>query len=65
MAHTFYVAGCKVVLASRRKEELERVRKDLMELHSVSLLFDFVLKFSQKLDFSFSQQPRTLRSFYP
>ncbi len=36
LAHTFYIAGCKVVLASRRKEELERVRKDLLELHSVS-----------------------------
>lgn len=36
LAHTFYVAGCKVVLAARRKEELERVRKDLLELHSVS-----------------------------
>jgi dehydrogenase/reductase SDR family member 7B len=37
LAHTFYVAGCKVVLAARRQEELERVRKDLLQLHSVSL----------------------------
>lgn len=36
LAHTFYVAGCKVVLAARRQEELERVRKDLIQLHSVS-----------------------------
>lgn len=36
LAHTFYIAGCKVVLAARRKEELERVRKDLLEQHSVS-----------------------------
>lgn len=36
LAHTFYVAGCKVVLAARRHEELERVRKDLLQLHSVS-----------------------------
>lgn len=36
LAHTFYVAGCKVVLAARRQEELERVRKDLLQLHSVS-----------------------------
>ncbi|CRL00369.1 CLUMA_CG013637, isoform A [Clunio marinus] len=34
LAHTFYVAGCKVVLAARRQEELERVRKDLLQLHS-------------------------------
>lgn len=36
LAHTFYIAGCKVVLAARRQEELERVRKDLLHLHSVS-----------------------------
>jgi dehydrogenase/reductase SDR family member 7B len=36
LAHTFYVAGCKVVLAARRQEELERVRKDLLQQHSVS-----------------------------
>lgn len=35
MAHTFYLAGCKVVLAARRKEELERVRADLMEIQTV------------------------------
>jgi dehydrogenase/reductase SDR family member 7B len=37
LAHTFYIAGCKVVLASRRQDELERVRKDLLELHSVRI----------------------------
>lgn len=36
LAHTFYMAGCKVVLAARRKEELERVRTDLLEMHSVN-----------------------------
>ncbi|XP_021181277.3 dehydrogenase/reductase SDR family protein 7-like [Helicoverpa armigera] len=30
LAHTFYEQGCKVVLASRRKPELERVKNDLM-----------------------------------
>uniref|UniRef100_A0A1Q3F839 Putative 11beta-hydroxysteroid dehydrogenase type 1 n=1 Tax=Culex tarsalis TaxID=7177 RepID=A0A1Q3F839_CULTA len=34
LAHTFFLAGCKVVLAARRKDELERVRKDLLELHT-------------------------------
>lgn len=34
LAHSFYLAGCKVVLAARRKDELERVRKDLLELHA-------------------------------
>ncbi|KAJ6641461.1 Dehydrogenase/reductase SDR family protein 7-like [Pseudolycoriella hygida] len=34
LAHTFYMAGCKVILCARRQEELERVRKDLLECHS-------------------------------
>lgn len=34
LAHTFFLAGCKVVLAARRKDELEQVRKDLLELHT-------------------------------
>jgi len=38
LAHTFYVAGCKVVLAARRQEELERVRRDLLQLHSTHTL---------------------------
>lgn len=37
LAHVFYVAGCKLVLAARRKEELERVKKDLLESHSTSV----------------------------
>lgn len=37
LAHVFYVAGCKVVLASRRQEELERVKKDLLLTHSTSV----------------------------
>jgi dehydrogenase/reductase SDR family member 7B len=38
LAHTFYIAGCKVVLAARRQDELERVRKELLQQHSVSCL---------------------------
>ncbi|XP_052896677.1 dehydrogenase/reductase SDR family protein 7-like [Anopheles moucheti] len=34
LAHSFFLAGCKIVLAARRKDELERVRKDLLELHT-------------------------------
>ncbi|XP_055916636.1 dehydrogenase/reductase SDR family protein 7-like [Eupeodes corollae] len=30
LAHVFYKAGCKVVLAARRQDELERVRKSLL-----------------------------------
>lgn len=32
LAHEFYVAGCKVILASRRQAELERVRNNLINL---------------------------------
>ncbi|KFB43271.1 AGAP005532-PA-like protein [Anopheles sinensis] len=34
LAHSFFLAGCKVILAARRKEELERVRKDLLAVHT-------------------------------
>lgn len=29
LAHVFYEQGCKVVLAARRKNELDRVKEDL------------------------------------
>ncbi|EDV90784.1 dehydrogenase/reductase SDR family protein 7-like [Drosophila grimshawi] len=32
LAHVFYRAGCKVILAARRIQELERVKKDLLAL---------------------------------
>lgn len=40
LAHTFYMAGCKVVLVARRKEELDRVRTDLLEMHSVKVNYN-------------------------
>lgn len=36
LAHSFYKAGCRVILAARRQKELERVRSDLLALHAVS-----------------------------
>ena len=45
LAHTFYMAGCKVILCARRQEELERVRKDLLECHPVCSLFIGFLNF--------------------
>lgn len=38
LAHVFYRAGCKVILAARRVQELERVKKDLLALDVVSHL---------------------------
>ncbi|KYN36986.1 Dehydrogenase/reductase SDR family protein 7-like protein [Trachymyrmex septentrionalis] len=35
LAHTFYSLGCRIILVSRRKEELERVKNDLMNTHQV------------------------------
>lgn len=34
LAHVFYRAGCKVILAARRQDELERVRKELLSLEN-------------------------------
>ncbi|EFN72306.1 Dehydrogenase/reductase SDR family protein 7-like [Camponotus floridanus] len=33
LAHTFYRWGCRLILVSRRKEELERVKNDLMNTY--------------------------------
>lgn len=32
LAHEFYKAGCKVILAARRKDELERVKNDILNI---------------------------------
>uniref|UniRef100_A0A1I8PCD4 Dehydrogenase/reductase SDR family protein 7-like n=1 Tax=Stomoxys calcitrans TaxID=35570 RepID=A0A1I8PCD4_STOCA len=39
LAHVFYKAGCKVILAARRVEELERVKKDLLALEVVGTAY--------------------------
>lgn len=31
LAHKFYMCGCRLILASRRRDELERVKNDLMK----------------------------------
>ncbi|XP_013774958.1 dehydrogenase/reductase SDR family member 7B-like [Limulus polyphemus] len=38
LCHACFKAGCKVILASRRKEELERVKKDLIHSKTFSSL---------------------------
>jgi short-subunit dehydrogenase len=35
LAHSFYKSGCRVILAARRQNELERVRSDLLAMHAV------------------------------
>lgn len=35
LAHVFYSLGCRIILVSRRKGELERVKSDLMNTHQV------------------------------
>lgn len=48
LAHAFYDEGSKVVLAARRKTELERVKKDLQSKKLVSQLvsLNFVILFN-------------------
>lgn len=38
LAHVFYDCGCKVILISRRKDELERVKNALINSHVVCLI---------------------------
>ncbi|XP_066599516.1 dehydrogenase/reductase SDR family protein 7-like [Prorops nasuta] len=33
LAHLFYSCGCKIILVSRRRKELEKVRNDIMNTH--------------------------------
>lgn len=35
LAHVFYACGCKIILISRRKEELDRVKNILMNTHVI------------------------------
>lgn len=41
LAHVFYEYGCKVVLAARRKTELERVKNDLLSKKIVSIFISY------------------------
>lgn len=45
LAHTFYKAGCKVVLTARRTNELERVKTDLLESYTVCKYLIFIRDF--------------------
>lgn len=42
LAKVFYTAGCKLILASRRKEQLERVKDELVRLHTVSTVRSYI-----------------------
>lgn len=37
LAHVYYSCGCRLILISRRREELQRVKDTLMNIHQVSL----------------------------
>lgn len=62
LAHTFYMAGCKVVLAARRQAELDRVKTDLLEMHSVRMGFnvkftvEFTVEFNTKFNAKFNMK---------
>lgn len=44
LAHSFYKAGCRIILSARRKNELERVRDVLLQMYQVflTLTFNFI-----------------------
>lgn len=62
LAHTFYMAGCKVVLAARRQAELDRVKTDLLEMHSVRMGFNvkFNVEFNVKFNAKFNMKIKIL-----
>ena len=37
LAHVFYTSGAKLILASRRTEELERVKRDLLQIEHIGI----------------------------
>lgn len=45
LAHIFYSCGCKVILVARRKNELERVKNDLMKYKVSSTIFILIGKY--------------------
>jgi hypothetical protein len=42
LSHVFYRSGCRVILASRNVEMLERVKSDLLAAHTVSFPTIFI-----------------------
>lgn len=48
LAHAFYEQGSKVVLAARRKPELERVKQDLKSKNLVNMIYQQILFFYKK-----------------
>jgi short-subunit dehydrogenase len=45
LAHSFFDAGCKLILVSRRREDLERVKNDLIRKKAVCDVIQYELLF--------------------
>ena len=43
LAHEFYKAGCQLILAARKKDELERVKAELVLIETVCFHFRLLL----------------------
>lgn len=43
LAHSFYKRGCKLILAARRVDELERVKNQLLNLVVVSICYKHLI----------------------
>lgn len=44
LAHRFYDAGCKVILTARRREDLERVKRNILISTNVRNIFFIAIK---------------------
>jgi NADP-dependent 3-hydroxy acid dehydrogenase YdfG len=62
LAHSFYRAGCQVVLAARREIELQRVREDLIRCHEVN--FEYAQKLNGNLIHQRSTEYKMWSYFY-
>ena len=56
LAHIFYHWGCRLILVSRRKEELERVKNDLMNSYQVSMFYIYFSRQKHRISIIFSSQ---------
>lgn len=58
-AKYFYLSGCKVILASRKVDELEKVKSELLELKVKAILSSFIFDIRVVIILSGTFSPHT------